>query len=50
MQASSAANNSIESAIRKLQGLSNESQAAIASIINRLAEAEGVNIIKRNII
>jgi hypothetical protein len=35
---------SLESTIGKLRRLSNESQAAIASIINKLAEAEGVSI------
>jgi len=34
----------LESAIGKLRGLSNESKVAIASIINRLAEAEGVSV------
>lgn len=33
----------MELAISRLKGLTNESQAAISSIINRLAEAEGVS-------
>lgn len=43
-QAATTGNSSLKSAIIKLQGLSNESQEAIASIINRLANAEGVSI------
>ncbi len=35
-------NRALESAIAKLRGLSNESQTAVVSIIDRLAEAEGV--------
>ena len=36
-------NYSLETAMGKLRGLSSESQNAVASVINRLAEAEGVS-------
>jgi site-specific recombinase XerD len=42
-QAPNAASGGIESAIDKLRGLPIESQAAVCSIIDRLAEAEGVS-------
>ncbi|MFC1983647.1 hypothetical protein ACFLVO_01345 [Chloroflexota bacterium] len=37
-------NGSLESTIGKLRGLSNESKVAIASIIDRLANAEGIHV------
>ena len=37
-------NGALESAISRLQGLSNESQAAVLSIVNRLAEVEGIHV------
>lgn len=43
MQAQNVANWNLESAIIKVRGLSDESQAVIASIINKLAGAEGVS-------
>jgi len=43
MQAASSGNGNLESAMAKLWGLSQESQTAIAFIIDRLADAEGVS-------
>ena len=44
MQASKTDNGGLESAIIKLRGISPGSQAAIVSIISKLAVAEGVSI------
>ena len=43
MQEVKSGNRALESAVAKLRNLSSESQTAITSIINRLAEAEGVS-------
>lgn len=43
-QGQESANSSLEPVISKLKSLSTESRAAIASLINRLADAEGVSV------
>ena len=44
MQASKCSDVDLDSAITRLQTISRESQAAIASLISRLADAEGISL------